>query len=80
VTDPTDALLEELAARDQDAVRLRYLAENPEVLRYIYSLFGEMRLTAGHDALDAMRDTIDDCIEFDREDARSGDRPQGEAE
>lgn len=46
-----------------DADRLRYIAENPEVLRFLYDLFGEMTLKAGHDPLEAMRDVLDEEIE-----------------
>lgn len=43
-----------------DAERLRYIAENPEVLCVLYDLFGDHKLKAGHDPLDAMRDVLDE--------------------
>ena len=46
-----------------DAARLRYIAEYPETLRFLYDLFGETQLKPGHDPLTAMRDVLDAQME-----------------
>jgi hypothetical protein len=50
------------APDERDADRLRYIAENPEVLRYLYDVFGHGKLKKGHDPLVAMRDVMDEQI------------------
>lgn len=66
-----DELAEQLRAAKVDGERLRWIATDPECLRSLYDLFGEVwiedvsgrercgLLKAGHDPLEAIRDTLD---------------------
>lgn len=78
-------LLAETARRlAGDADRLRYIAENPETMRLLYDMLGEMwvnnetggvrtgLLKVGHAPLDGIRQLIDECRDMDAARATAG--------
>ena len=72
-----------------DTERLRYVAENPETMRFLYDMLGELwvnnetgnvrtgLLKEGHSPLDGIRQLIDECKEMDAARAAAAGRDNG---